>query len=179
MPSVTRDPLLGFARIILIFFTALFAFAGIAVLLGVPALLIFQSDILAELAADGKNVPTALIPGIALLLGFVALLMGLMVYFLLLLRRIVLSVGEGDPFIPENARRLSRMGWTALIGQLVTIPVGALGTWIARIAADSGRNADVDLSFPGGGLLLILTLFILARVFRQGAEMRDDLEGTV
>jgi hypothetical protein len=29
------------------------------------------------------------------------------------------------------------------------------------------------------GLLLVLVLFILARVFRVGAAMRDDLEGTI
>ncbi len=31
----------------------------------------------------------------------------------------------------------------------------------------------------GNGLLLMLILFILARVFRKGAEMRAELEGTV
>ncbi len=29
------------------------------------------------------------------------------------------------------------------------------------------------------GILVVLTLFILARVFRQGAALREDLEGTV
>ena len=36
-----------------------------------------------------------------------------------------------------------------------------------------------DFGFSGGGLLLMLVLFILARVFRRGAEMREELEGTV
>jgi hypothetical protein len=30
-----------------------------------------------------------------------------------------------------------------------------------------------------GGFLLALVLFILARVFRKGTEMREELEGTV
>ena len=38
---------------------------------------------------------------------------------------------------------------------------------------------DTDFGFDGGGILLILILFILARVFRHGAAMREDLEGTV
>lgn len=33
--------------------------------------------------------------------------------------------------------------------------------------------------FSLSSLFLSLTLFILARVFRHGAAMRDDLEGTV
>ena len=37
----------------------------------------------------------------------------------------------------------------------------------------------MEASFDFGGLILILTLFILARVFRHGAAMREDLEGTV
>lgn len=34
-------------------------------------------------------------------------------------------------------------------------------------------------AFDLGGIILAITLFILARVFRQGAAMRNDLEGTV
>jgi hypothetical protein len=30
-----------------------------------------------------------------------------------------------------------------------------------------------------GGIILVLTLFVLARVFKHGAAMREDLEGTV
>jgi hypothetical protein len=30
-----------------------------------------------------------------------------------------------------------------------------------------------------GGVILSLTLFVLARVFRKGTDMREDLEGTV
>ena len=35
------------------------------------------------------------------------------------------------------------------------------------------------ISISLSGIMLILTLFILARVFRQGAMMRAELEGTV
>jgi hypothetical protein len=42
---------------------------------------------------------------------------------------------------------------------------------------DRGNDVDFGLSF--GGVLLALVLFILARVFRKGAEMRAELEGTV
>ena len=42
----------------------------------------------------------------------------------------------------------------------------------------SARAVD-DGGLDGGSILLTLILFILARVFRHGAAMREDLEGTV
>ena len=60
--------------------------------------------------------------------------------------------------------------------------------WI-KVEAESGlrtaqwrfvrRAGQVWLALVLGGILLALVLFILARVFRKGAEMRAELEGTV
>ena len=44
---------------------------------------------------------------------------------------------------------------------------------------DPGDTFVVDSGFDVNGLLLMLILFILARVFRKGADMRAELEGTV
>ena len=41
------------------------------------------------------------------------------------------------------------------------------------------ENLKVDFDFTLTGLLLAIVLFILARIFRHGVEMREDLEGTV
>ena len=38
---------------------------------------------------------------------------------------------------------------------------------------------DIDLKFNFTRWLVVLFLFVLARVFEQGARMREDLEGTV
>ena len=72
------------------------------------------------------------------------------------------------------------MGWIALGSQVVMIPLGALLHWIAVITRDM-RNVRIEADFglSGGMILLTLVLFILARVFRHGAAMREDLEGTV
>ena len=115
-----------------------------------------------------------------LLLACVLVFLGLAVYFLVLLLRIVGSVKEGDPFIAINAGRLSRMGWIALASQIATIPLAAIVLWIDELVGDvEDVHIDTDLGVSGEGLLLVLILFILARVFRKGAEMRDELEGTV
>jgi hypothetical protein len=94
-------------------------------------------------------------------------------WFLLTLRRIVDSVMAGSPFVAINADRLTRMGWIAVLMKAVAlIESGAMAHGAPEIARFASR-------FPGPNLVMILVLFILARVFRQGAAMREDLEGTV
>jgi hypothetical protein len=100
--------------------------------------------------------------------------------FLLELGGIVKSVERGDPFEPANADRLSRMGWIAVAGYAIATVIGSIAAWIKSVAGEAGNHIDVDdVGLDGGGILLILVLFILARVFRHGAAMREDLEGTV
>ncbi|UUX98999.1 hypothetical protein [Sphingomonas sp. J315] len=48
---------------------------------------------------------------------------------------------------------------------------------VGVIAEHLGTHSGVDMSFDS--LVLALVLFILARVFRHGTALRDDLEGTV
>ena len=181
--TAKRDPLLTASRLLLMAFIGVLSFAGVAIVLAIPLVIGFQGRVLTEAAAKGVEAGPELIGAILIVLAGVAVLLALAVYFLVLLRRIVLSVGEGDPFIPQNAERLSRMGWAALIGQLASIPAGAMVLWIASLVEDSPSHAHADLhsdlGFSASGILLTLVLFILARVFRRGAEMRDELEGTV
>jgi hypothetical protein len=180
-----RDLLLTAARLLLMVFIGALGLAAVAVLIGIPLVIGFQDQVLVRVAEKGIEAGPEIIGAIALILAGVAVLLAMAVYFLILLRRIVLSVGTGDPFIPENAERLSRMGWLVLAGQIASIPVGALVMWIASLVEDSPAAGHVradfhsDFGFSFSSLLLMLILFILARVFRRGAEMREELEGTV
>lgn len=153
----------------------LMAFAGFFVLLGVPAVAIFGADLGAEL--DAGELPQNARWLIALLLAAVAGMLYLGIRFFLHMLRIVKSVGEGDPFVPVNADRLTAMAWITLALNVLAIPVVTLGLYVAKLAGE--EPGTVDASLDVGGITLILTLFILARVFRHGAAMRDDLEGTV
>ena len=72
------------------------------------------------------------------------------------------------------------MAWLTLAIQLMAVPIALVGSWIEHAAEKMGDlsiNADADIST--NGLLLALVLFILARVFKTGAQMREELEGTV
>lgn len=183
MNKIANDPLLAAARIMLILLIGIVGFATLMMTIGFPALLIFRNSVVAEMAAEGVANGAELIPALAFVTAGATALLGLTIYFLVLLYRIVNSVGEGDPFARVNAERLAYMGWTALIGQIAAVPVGLTVVWIGEKIGERAEsvhlvvaeNLDIDLS----GLLLVLTLFILARVFRTGTEMHQDLEGTV
>jgi hypothetical protein len=95
-----------------------------------------------------------------------------------LLRRlldIVESVRAGDPFVSRNASRLQTIGWTLLGLQVLSIVVAA----IAKGVSTAAQPFRVNAGFSTGGWLAVLLVFVLARVFAEGARMRDELEGTV
>jgi hypothetical protein len=88
---------------------------------------------------------------------------------------IVETVRAGDPFVPLNASRLEAIAWTLLTLQLLSIVIGS----IAKAVAIPGRPLDIDAGFSVNGWLAVLLTFLLARVFAEGTQMRDDLEGTI
>ena len=95
------------------------------------------------------------------------------------MRALIETASKGDPFIPDNARRLNAMAWLLLGSQVLTVLVGELRVYAFSLM-DPQSKSTWDIS-PNDltGFLIVLVLFILARVFRHGAAMREDLEGTV
>ena len=85
------------------------------------------------------------------------------------------SVRIGDPFIAANARRLRTIAWVLLALQLLGMLIGGIGEAISTPA----HPVDLDAGFSINGWLAVLLTFVLARVFAEGALMREDLEGTV
>jgi hypothetical protein len=136
-----------------------------------------RDELLAELAQEGA--PDSAYWVILLVVTLVGGMIAAALKFLFELRGIVKSVDRGDPFEPANADRLSRMGWLMVAAYAIGIVAGVAVSWLQRVVPEA-RGADIDINGDGGGsILLILVLFILARVFRQGARMREELEGTV
>ncbi len=98
----------------------------------------------------------------------------LMMRFLKALRELVLSVGEGQPLTLINAARLRLMGWISIGTQGIIILMMAFGL------LGEALEFDVDIIYDiFEGILIAAVLFILARVFEQGARMQEELEGTV
>lgn len=87
------------------------------------------------------------------------------------LRRILASVNAGDAFEATNVGRLQAIG-VGLIGWQLANHVEA----VARPFVE-GRAWEAHINIDAW--LAILVVFILAEVFRQGAQMRDDAQMTV
>ncbi|HZF95509.1 MAG TPA: DUF2975 domain-containing protein [Allosphingosinicella sp.] len=162
------DPLLTAARILLYVFLAGVILSGIFSLIGLAVYVAAQTSNL-FLTLDAASWQ----PVGAHLLGLTALgLIGSSVQSLL---GMIGSVERGDTFDGSNADRLKNIAGNLLGLQL-------LG-WIAALAGSpiggDINGFDIGLKLSPGGIAVVLLLFILARVFRQGTMMRDDLAGTV
>ncbi len=181
MKDKPNDMLLLAGKILTIFMQAAMAIAAAALVLAIPLILFFQDKITVEARAEyGEAIgafPALTTAGVlALALATVALVF----FFFGKLRAIIGTVGEGDPFVPENAERLSLMAWLLLAVQVLMIPIGGLALIVAKWADQLDHsNITVDAGLDLEGILMVIVLFILARVFKHGADMRADLEGTV
>ena len=91
------------------------------------------------------------------------------------LQAIVESVRAGAPFVAANASRLQAIAWALLALQLLSIVIGM----IAESVSTAAHPLHFDAGFSISGWLAVLLTFVLARVFTEGALMREDLERTV
>ena len=88
---------------------------------------------------------------------------------------IVETVRAGNPFVAVNAYRLQAIAWALLALQLLSIVIGT----IAKVLSTQAHPLNLDAGFSINGWLAVLLTFVLARVFAEGALMREDLERTV
>lgn len=110
-----------------------------------------------------------------LIFGFLALfVMGAFVKMLALLQGVIESVMDGRPFQERNADRLQGIGWWLVAVQCDHGLVFA----IERIWQPYGEKPSI-LVLPFTGIAAIIIVFILAWVFRVGAQMREELDQVV
>ena len=88
---------------------------------------------------------------------------------------IVETVRGGDPFVAANASHLQAIAWALLALQVLSLVIGA----VAKAVSIPAHPLNLDAGFSIAGWLAVLLTFLLARVFSEGALMREDLEGTV
>jgi hypothetical protein len=103
-------------------------------------------------------------------------LVGVPLNFIVISRLLAMvdTVSAGDPFVAQNAARLQIISWAILGQQLLQLVIGT----IARSVWTPAHPLHIS-AFSMGGWLAVVLLFVLARVFGEGARMRDDLKGTV
>jgi len=96
----------------------------------------------------------------------------------IVLKRLLAIVGTvraGAPFVAANASRLQNIAWALLALQLLGLVIGV----IAKALSTPAHPIHLNAGFSVNGWLAVLLTFVLARVFAEGALMREDLEGTV
>ena len=89
------------------------------------------------------------------------------------LRRIFMTLTAGDPFHPDNVRRLRLIGIMLGALELGRYAVWALGAWMLPGAGREQPNMSLTAWFS------VLVVFVLAEVFREGARLRREAELTI
>jgi hypothetical protein len=116
-----------------------------------------------------------LVMGLRAIAGFGLAAVPLNYVVLKRLLAIVETVRAGDPFVAANASRLQAIAWALLATQLLSLVIGG----IAKAVSTPAHPLHLQAGFSISGWLAVLLTFLLARVFAEGALMREDLEGTV
>lgn len=181
MKSPGNDLLLIAGKSLTLLIQGLMALASATIILVMIALPFYHDSINIEARAEfGPDITAMPFGAVLVLLAVVCVLCAAVFLFFGKLRGIIDTVAAGDPFVPENADRLSAMGWI-LIGIhaltfVSTATAAIVSAWAAQFT-DTTLKGGFDISLTP--VLMVIVLFILARVFRHGAAMREDLEGTV
>jgi hypothetical protein len=89
------------------------------------------------------------------------------------LRRIFATLTAGDPFHPDNVRRLRLIGVMLAALELGRYAVWAIGAWLLPGVAKAEPNMSLTAWFS------VLVVFVLAEVFREGARLRREAELTI
>ena len=174
--TIAKDPLLNTTRVVLYIILGIVGFAGVVLALASAGLPLWWTDALAAITRENPKVsPDGLLPLLLVLFAGVMVILGLVWTVVRKLIAIVATVSDGDPFVRANAIRLRFIGWLLIAIELGGIPLALLASRVADRFGDNDVNYEISVS----GLLAILMTFVLARVFQRGAEMREELEGTV
>ncbi len=170
-----RDRILRFScallRVLLILnVTVALAFAA-AVIASVP----LHDLLAAKIAARHPAADVARVIGglrLLLLLGVAAAVPAHVIFSRL--SAVIGTVRIGETFASTNAQRVRQIGWALLAIQLLDFPLLLI---VRRFDGLGIETTGSSISI--GGWLSVLVAFVLARVFAEGAALREDLEGTV
>jgi hypothetical protein len=167
--------ILALSRTVLRLVIKLNLLMGVFILALLIASLIWESFVMRALGVRPADSYPALLIGLRLIM--VIGICGVPVVHFLLIRllAIVESVSTANPFVRVNAARLQSIAWALLVLELMRVAVSAIAAEASSAAVPLHFKYDFSLT----PWLAVLLLFVLARVFEQGAHMREDLEGTV
>lgn len=128
-----------------------------------------------EMAIPGGDVYAEDMPAGQLVgaLAALAVMLPGLVYICIQLRRILSTLAAGDPFVPENAPRLSRIAIALAIMELARYAT----VLILRASFDLG--GDLRLAPSLAAWASVVALLVLSQVFREGTRLREDQKMTI
>jgi hypothetical protein len=157
-----------------------FALVGLTALLPIAAVAALVLPQLPEAWVSGHDAAGGLMripvtrPILVGALLLFAVYCGVLLLIVRALRRIFMTLVAGDPFRPENVRRLRGVG-LGLAGlatlNLVTPNLGSL--FMPGIERSADLWPDLTPWFS------VVVVFVLAEVFREGARLRREAELTI
>jgi hypothetical protein len=159
-------------------FSALFVALGIVACATLPFMFIW-AEFGTSIANDHPG--TYPLPGLLDFMGIIFL--GAAFFFLIwvIMRKllaIIDSVGGASPLTHANSHRLKDIGWLMVGMQIVGVPIEIWGSKFSSFFGVSHGSVG-GFELPIDSILVILLVFILAGIFEHGADMREELEGTV
>ncbi|MDQ1655857.1 MAG: hypothetical protein QOD41_940 [Cryptosporangiaceae bacterium] len=96
-----------------------------------------------------------------------------------LLRRLLVSIADGDPFERRNAGRIALVAGLVAVAAVAyeLLPILATDRVVNRIGWSGLVHSQLDL--PLAPLAAVPILLVLAQAFRRGTELAADTEGLV
>jgi hypothetical protein len=166
----------SFLKVILDVFYFVLWISGFAVGIAILAVLLlsFNPELLSGLTIDNQHiagpwkgpVAAATLAGYGLYLAGAIVIVGR-------LRRIFRTLIAGDPFHPDNVRRLRVIGLTLAVLELGRYAAAGVSHMVLRGAMHIGGGVNLTTWFA------VLVIIVLAEVFREGARLRGEAELTI
>jgi hypothetical protein len=165
----------SFLKVILDVFYVVLWGAVIAVALAILGLLLINFDpalingldLHIDFFGHQPGAPAALMTS-----GFELYLIGLLV-IVQRLRKVFASMTAGDPFHPDNVRRLRVVGLVLALLEIDRFAFSAIDRYVLHVAQTSTLSLSLTPWFA------VLVVVVLAEVFREGARLRRDAELTI
>jgi hypothetical protein len=169
MPSTGRNSM---AEIMTVLVTVAMWIVGALGVIGIPILTI---GLLASLSGGSTEFSgiKALADGVSLA-GLAVIVPGV-IFICLQLRRILLTLIDGDPFVPENAGRLSRIGIAIAAMELLRLAVVVFVSAVPKLVGDEAPRLSTQFIL----WISVAALFVLSQVFREGTRLRDEEKMTI
>ncbi|MFC4725955.1 DUF2975 domain-containing protein [Glycocaulis abyssi] len=98
------------------------------------------------------------------------------------LRRIVVTLIEGDPFVPENAGHLRAIAIAIAIYQIIRYGAHGIIALIFTVfgrPVESGVSVQPEFGLNIGAWIAVIALLVLSEVFREGTRLRDEQKLTI